>query len=341
MEHNALAQLQDWPALQASLPHHSLLLGNGASRAIWRNFAYDSLFEQAHKVRNKPLSLTDQALFKSLATQSFEQTLSLLNGTVRVNAALAISSTAPLNRYYAIKEALIHAVRSVHIPFRLMSETTLATLNQELRRYATVYSSNYDLLCPWAVASAPEGLDELMDVDSGFSPHHTAAQGSRVLYLHGGLHLIKNTDGSTRRRVAVDSALLDGFAINTPGDVPLFVNEGRSEDKQRSIRHSDYLSWCHGELSRERGALCLFGHNLNDDDVHILEALRQAPLTVLSISIFPLSDAWVISQKHRYTQLFAGCGKTLHFFDATSHPLGQPALNVPVAKVAKKNNIKG
>ena len=330
------AHLDDWQTLHTRQPAQSLLLGNGASRAVWRSFAYDALFERAQKVRNKPLSLTDLALFKSLQTQSFEQVLTVLNSTVRVNAALAISSTAPLNRYYAIKEALIHAVRSVHIPYRLLDEQRLAVLNRELRSFDTVYSSNYDLLCPWAVQHDPQGFAELMDVDAGFDIRRTASQGSRVLYLHGGLHLIKNSDGTTRQRTAEGEALLDGFAINTPGDVPLLVNEGPSAQKLCSIRDSDYLSWCHGELSRQDGTLCIFGHNLDSDDAHILQALRQAPAQTFHFSIFPLSDAWIISQKQRFTALFADCGKILHFFDATSHGLGNAQLNVPVPAVVKK-----
>ncbi|MBD8622425.1 DUF4917 family protein [Pseudomonas sp. CFBP 13727] len=330
------AHLDDWQTLHSRQPAQSLLLGNGASRAVWRSFAYDGLFERAQKVRNKPLSLTDLALFKSLQTRSFEQVLAVLNSTIRVNAALAISSTAPLNRYYAIKEALIHAVRSVHIPFRLLDEQRLAALNLALRAFDTVYSSNYDLLCPWAVQHDTQGFAELMDVDTGFDIRHTASTGCRVLYLHGGLHLIKNSDGTTRQRTAEGEALLDGFAINTPGDVPLLVNEGPSAQKLRTIRDSDYLSWCHGELSRQDGTLCIFGHNLDSDDAHILQALRLAPAQTLYVSIFPLSDAWIISQKQRFEELFAGCGKTLYFFDATSHGLGSAQLNVAVPAVLKK-----
>jgi hypothetical protein len=337
MEHHDFdARLDAWQTLHSAGPFDALMLGNGASRAVWRNFAYDSLFERAQKVRNKPLSLTDLALFKSLGTHSFEQVLAALNSTVRVNAALAISSTSPLNRYYAIKEAMIHAMRSVHIPFKLVPSDSLTRINQELANYRTVYSSNYDLLCPWAVAHDSSRFDELVDADEGFDIRRTRTERNRVLYLHGGLHLIKNSDGTTRRRSAVDSALLDGFAINTPGDVPLFVNEGDSQDKLKAIRDSDYLSWCNGELSRQQGALCLFGHQLNGSDAHLLQALREAPLQRLAIAIFPLSAAWVVSQKQRYTQLFEGCACALEFFDATSHPLGKPELNVPVEKLPKR-----
>lgn len=330
------ASLAAWRSLQGAERCTGLLLGNGASRAVWRNFAYDSLFERAQKVRNKPLGQTDLALFRSLATLSFEQVLTSLNSTVRVNAALAISSTSPLNRYYAIKEALIHAIRSVHIPFQRVPQASLVAINNELRRYPTVYSSNYDLLCHWAVMQAPDGFADLFHEDAGFDPRHLPQAAHRVLYLHGALHLLKNVDGSSRQRLASGSALLDGFAINTPGDVPLFVSEGSCEDKLRSIRNSDYLSWCHGELARHRGGLCIFGHKLNAEDAHIIDALRQARPDYLAMGIFPLSDAWVLSQKRHYATLFEGLDIQIEFFDATSHPLGLPELNVPVPAVAGK-----
>ncbi|EJT84550.1 hypothetical protein PPS11_20718 [Pseudomonas putida S11] len=125
------ATLTPWPELAARHPCDALLLGNGASRVLWKPFGYFSLFEEAQRAgRKKGLAVSDQALFKSLGTELFEPVLSALNTTVRTNAALAINSTAPLNRYYSIKEALIHAVRTVHLPWPLMPATTLATLNQ-------------------------------------------------------------------------------------------------------------------------------------------------------------------------------------------------------------------
>lgn len=329
------ARLPDWRDLDQAQHCTGLLLGNGASRAIWRNFAYDSLFERAQKVRNKPLGQTDLALFRSMATQSFAQVLSSLNSTVRVNAALAISSTSPLNRYYAIKEALIHAMRSVHIPFQRVPGETLAAINRELRRYPTVYSSNYDLLCHWAVQQNPAGFADLFNGDAGFDLRALPTGEHRLLYLHGALHLLHNSDASSRQRLAEGSALLDGFAVNQPGDVPLFVSEGASEDKLRSIRGNDYLNWCHGELARHQGGLCILGHKLNAEDAHLIDALHLAAPAYLAIGIFPLSDAWVVSQKRHYMTLFEGT--SVEFFDATSHGLCRPELNVPVpAAVGKK-----
>ncbi|RCL24846.1 DUF4917 domain-containing protein [Pseudomonas sp. AFG_SD02_1510_Pfu_092] len=322
------ATLTPWPELADRHPCDALLLGNGASRALWKPFGYFSLFEEAQRAgRKKGLAVSDQALFKSLGTELFEPVLSALNTTVRANAALAINSTAPLNRYYSIKEALIHAIRTVHLPWPLMPAATLASLNQALRGYRSVYTSNYDLLVPWAVQHAAHGFAELFDEQGFFDVRRTGSEGTRVLHLHGGLHLLKLPDGTTRQRSADSAELLDGFAVNIPGEVPLFVNEDRSDEKLRAIRNSDYLSWCLGQLAQENGGLCLFGQHLDNSDQHLLEAIRLARPTHLAVAIRPLSEASVINQKQHFVDRFAGMpGTQLHFFDATTHPLGGAAL---------------
>lgn len=46
--------LEDWSALRAAVDFSGILIGNGASRTIWEDFAYDSLFENARTVEEKP-----------------------------------------------------------------------------------------------------------------------------------------------------------------------------------------------------------------------------------------------------------------------------------------------
>lgn len=325
--------LPSWADLNQRHPCSALLLGNGASRAVWKPFGYFSLHEQAQRAgRKKGLAVSDMALFKALATELFEPVLSTLNQTVRANAALAISSTAPLNRYYSIKEALIHAVRTVHVPWSRVPQATLTSINQALRQFRSVYTSNYDLLLPWAVQQAPQGFAELFDEQGFFDVRRTRTTGTRVLHLHGGLHLLKLPDGTTRQRSADAAELLDGFAVNIPGEVPLFVNEDRSDEKLRAIRHSDYLSWSLGELAREHEGLCLFGQHLDSSDQHLLDAIRQARPKHLAIAIRPLNEASILNQKQHYIDRFGDLDQvSLHFFDASSHPLGHAelAINAP------------
>jgi len=331
------AHLATWQELAQRHPCDALLLGNGASRAVWKPFGYFSLFEEAQRAgRKKGLAISDQALFKSLGTELFEPVLSTLNHTVRANAALAINSTAPLNRYYSIKEALIHAMRTVHVPWPLMPASTLAAINQALRSYRSVYTSNYDLILPWAVQHDPQGFAALFDEEGFFDVRRTRSAGTRVLHLHGGLHLLKLPDGATRQRSAESAELLDGFAVNIPGEVPLFVNEDRSDEKLRAIRNSDYLGWCLGQLAQESQSLCLFGQHLDSSDQHLLEAIRQARPAHLSIAIRALGEASVMNQKRHFVERFGDlAGTALHFFDAGTHPLGAVALAIEVPTVRR------
>jgi hypothetical protein len=181
------------------------------------------------------------------------------------------------------------------------------------------------------VQHAPNGFAELFDEQGYFDVRRTGSEGTRVMHLHGGLHLLKLPDGTTRQRSAESAELLDGFAVNIPGEVPLFVNEDRSDEKLRAIRNSDYLSWCLGQLAGESQGLCLFGQHLDSSDRHLLDAVRQARPQQLSIAIRPLGEASVINQKQHFADRFGDLpGTTLHFFDASTHPLGQAALAVEV-----------
>ena len=202
------ATLEDWSALRATTDFNGLLVGNGASRAVWDDFGYDSLFENARTVEEKPLSPSELSVFDAMQTRSFEQVLGALKTTSRVNKALAVSSAAPRNRYYAIKEALINTVHAVHIPWRLVQASTLATLNEELARYRTVFTTNYDLLNHWAIQHRSEVIDDLFNgPDASFDLSASASTKPRLLYLHGGLHLVRNQDGTARKLTSTEGTL--------------------------------------------------------------------------------------------------------------------------------------
>lgn len=102
--------------MSTGTPCSGLLIGNGASMAVWHDFYYDSLFDKAKSVAEKPLSQTELSVFEALGTRNFEHVLSALKTASKVNKALAINSASPRKRrYYAIKEALINSTQDVHI----------------------------------------------------------------------------------------------------------------------------------------------------------------------------------------------------------------------------------
>ena len=187
----------------------------------------------------------------------------------------------------------------------------------------------------WALQHHSVAIDDLFNgANAFFVLSESATDKPRLLYLHGGLHLVRNQDGTARKLTSTEGTLLGSFAINntikTLDDVPLFVTEGPSADKLKTIRSSDYLSFCYEQLLGHGDSLCIFGHALAEQDAHIVRALRLAKPKTVAISIYPRSAAFVQHQKRHYAQVFDGTGAELRFFDAKTHALGSPKLSVPV-----------
>jgi hypothetical protein len=162
-----------------------------------------------------------------------------------------------------------------------------------------------------------------VDVDAG---------PTKVFYLHGGLHLYTLASKASAKRVAQPGQnLLDLFAEQAINEdifapTPLFVAEGAPDEKKRAILDSDYLSFCFRSFRRFSGRLVIFGQSLGQEDAHIVEAINANGPRDLAISILPGSPEEVIRQKAHYIGLFPQAPNRIRFFDATTHPLGNPAL---------------
>src|SRR5205085_3088818 len=73
-----------------------------------------------------------------------------------------------------------------------------------------------------------------------------------------------------------------------PDAVPLFISEGSSTDKRRSIFGSDYLAYVYSRFAHHQGPIVVFGHSLDPSfDNHILDAMKASQNRVAGISIFP------------------------------------------------------
>jgi len=64
--------LPSWEKVKAKFQKGGILIGNGASLAVWKNFGYRSLYEKAESHVEHPLSSEDKHIFKSLQTENFE-----------------------------------------------------------------------------------------------------------------------------------------------------------------------------------------------------------------------------------------------------------------------------
>ena len=314
---------------------NGIIVGNGASRAVADSFAYTSLYDKACSDGiQDPLTVSDQNVFGALGTRNFEQVLSALSTGQLVNGAFGLPTDELEQAYDRIRTSLVEAVHAVHIPHASVPDDRLQKIRQALLDYEFVYSTNYDLLIYWSVMQDPTGFRDYFFSGTVFDVGNTEvwSKSTKILFLHGGLHLYRTRLGQTLKRTAgAFGNLLEDFA--TPitgyeGAVPLFISEGNSTEKLRSIYTSDYLSFAYGELSRHSGPLVIFGQSLDSQfDRHLTVAIRGTTPKVLGIGIYPPADGTSVADlKASWAAKFSK--DELLFFDSTTHPLGDPALHL-------------
>ena len=295
-----------WDDIKEKYKNSCLVLGNGASMAIHQGFSYVSLRQAA-----QDLGLLADAgrVFEAFDTPDFEAVLRLLWHAELVNAALRVTSEPITRAYHGVRQALIETVRSTHLPFADVRDSpfakphdsVLGTKRDFLTTFQLVVSLNYDLLAYWAVMSArrpfvddcfrPEG-ENLVFQDL---PAQLRSGSTCIIYPHGNLCLAKDRhDQEVKLRAASGVDLLTTAlqAWEFERYVPLFVSEGTSERKMRSIKASPYLSAAYAGIRTvtEADGLVFYGWRIGEQDQHIAEALKSRKPSRVAVSIYNPDD---------------------------------------------------
>lgn len=322
----------DWNDI-AGQGWRSLLVGNGASIAIWVLFRYTSLYDRACSLDKGGLEEPESGLFEQEGTDNFEGVLLALRQAERVATTLQVEAAPFTLSYDRVKSALAAALKSVHLPRAEVPDEVMRAVRTALRQYRHVFSLNYDLLIYWAILSdGPKGFtDYYFSDDHVFDASNVSVSGTRtrVLFLHGGIHL-ETPDGVTvRKRASADVGnLLDAFGDSLAGDrIPLIVTEGRWQDKLAVIRQSEYLRFAIETFETAPKPLVVFGASLENDG-HLLEVMNSWGRARIAVSVHGSNEA----------DRTAYCGKIrsllpeahLVFFAAATHPLGSDRLRVPL-----------
>lgn len=125
----------------------SLLLGNGASIAIHKEFSYPTLHSVADA---KWLLATTAPIFAKLGTTDFEHVLLACWYAEHVNVALGTPSADISAAYAEVRKALIEAVHSMH-PVHADVAADLQRAGTFASSFPTGVSLNYDLTLYWAM----------------------------------------------------------------------------------------------------------------------------------------------------------------------------------------------
>jgi len=324
--------LKSWEEIKGQFDKSEILIGNGLSCAVWGKFQYTSLFEKSCSIPNHPLSESDIQFFTEWeANGNFEKVLDNLLITKKTSEILGQSNTSDVQilvreRYNNIRNALIEAVKEVHILWTGLRPNVLRSIREELKNYKCVYSTNYDLLIYWAIMSHPNPnpfSDCFRSHQFDITKTETSESLTRVLYLHGAIHLCRKMEVTEKLVNNSEENILNQF--ETLWDIennvtPLFIAEGNSKEKKEAIRRSDYLSFAYSEFEKPKKFLVVFGHSLGDSDMHLINTIKAVKIPKIAISMRAHGSANELPMA-RLRDIFSSTSDLL-FFDSRSHPFG-------------------
>jgi len=225
----------------------TILIGNGGSIAINDCFKYKSIYDYA--IEKNLFSTETVKLFKEFKTQDFELVLKYILHAKTINTILSIEGFEVLNNQYdKIKTNLIEIIRNVH-PYYPDIESDLIRISNFIQNFKTVISLNYDLLIYWAVMLEKDKFIDYFKYNNNqlqFNVNMNGEKRTEVFYLHGNLILGKDRYGNIiKLRANAQSNLNDiiGKSWEDTNTTPLFVSEGKSENKLSYIQNNHYLNY--------------------------------------------------------------------------------------------------
>ncbi|MCW5255967.1 DUF4917 family protein [Verminephrobacter aporrectodeae subsp. tuberculatae] len=295
-----------WEDIHENSEWNAILLGNGASIAIHKDFSYQTLHGVAE---SKELLRTAAKIFEYFKTKDFEHVLLACRYAERVNSALGSPEKKISVAYEEVRKALIEAVHSVH-PQHSDITPDLERVGIFASNFKTIVSLNYDLILYWAImlfnSSEKNNGTWFKDAFLGgkfktdwcflCQPHFSAKGATLVFYPHGSLFVARNDNGDESKiAVPKENHLEENDLLRSITDkwsseryVPIFISEGTSEEKLAAIHRSHYLAHVYEKVLPMLGeSLVVYGWSFDDRDKHVLDAiLKKTEIKRMAVSVF-------------------------------------------------------
>jgi hypothetical protein len=304
-----------------------LLLGNGASMAIHQGFGYAGLFQAAQD--HGHITAAVAGVFDAFGVNDFELVLRRLWQAKVVNETLEIPAGRVEEAYTQVRTALIATVRQVHISHDDALEH-LKPIYTYMQNFKTVISLNYDLIVYWAAMQSRDALGSWFKdcfLNGSFTDEWEpmrkrigrATGATLFFYPHGNLSLARGIDDEeTKISVRGQEDLLTRvLEVWEQGKrIPLFVCEGTSAHKVKSIKGSSYLRRVNQEVIPNIGdSLVIYGWGLAEQEQHILNGLEQSKCKRVAVSVYDSNEAYM---RHAEDTLRGLGVEEIVFFDSAS-----------------------
>jgi len=325
--------IKEWAEIKDDYENGNLIIGNGASVALHQKFRFDSLKEEAEKLKlfNEDIS----KLFIEFDTCDFELILRLVWHAKLVNKHLGIIDPKIDSAYKNIKNALIEVVKEVHCEHAEIFDQ-LPQLYQFTKRFRTIVSLNYDLILYWILMYGNKHEDghkfkDCFQANGLFrdnwqvlrNPIRREREVTLAFYQHGNLSIFRNAKNIENKLQRGDfESLLEGITSQWNDEkIPLFVAEGTGTKKLESIKSSPYLSTVFHEvlsgLIAENSNLVIYGWSSGEQESHLVQQIFKNKIAAkVAISTYSKDQ----DECHRIYRLIKGISPNIEveFFDSKS-----------------------
>ncbi|WP_164121887.1 DUF4917 family protein [Sphingobacterium sp. xlx-130] len=318
----------DWAYYSDSFDLCNILIGNGFSISLCSRLSYTSLYQKFSKNISNEL----KSVFEKFETTNFEYILEALEVTKKINSIYNIDSTVLEPIITELKEGLIKVIAETHPSYKDISPSIFRSLSIDFERFNNIYTTNYDIFIYKIILAYNELLDRgyvsrnrykdnfCDEITKGKLGLDFFSDESRVIkYLHGSLFIFhQNYTYKFVRGSDSDEyiTLLKREIQNN--NFPLFVAEGKSEDKFNAIKNNYYLRSCYEDLKREKDSLVVYGLSFQESDKHLVDALNSSKIDNIIISIYVGSknEKEIIDETSRYNLMFPN--KSVTFYNSES-----------------------
>jgi len=309
-----------------------IFLGNGFSINICERLNYKRLFEIFSRTAN-PVIIK---IFSKLDTSNFEYVIEALRLSRLVNRELGKDYEDYATLIEEIKEGLINCIKETHPTFKETNFRLMESLAVEFLQFKDIYTTNYDVFLYRIVLATKEliesgkslGVMYHDDFYEKISPTQLGFSGSyddslrKIYYLHGSLFFYRKHIQTYKLRKIDEIEYINLIRKEiSGGNLPVFVAEGSSNDKQLAINNNSYLSLCSDKLKSKRGEgddkLIVYGFSFSAPDYHLVQMINTSGVKHMAVSLWPGTSLEELNaEKSRINSLFGKVEVT--FFDSRS-----------------------
>ncbi len=341
-------EVKQWVDISDSYKGAALLIGNGASISLDDSFSYRSLLEELKDICSDPAL----NLFEIMNTVDFEEVLHALSQAKTVNDVMGIKDDLTPKSYETVRNNLIKVVRKIHPDYADFSSCfggPLDNINTFIKQFSVILSLNYDLILYWSIMWRQyQMFDDCFRMGGVFELSNWFSKESDktyIFYPHGNLVIGQNRLTGQELKISVrgsDNLILEILRMWEKDQYsPVFISEGTTAQKVKSINNSFYLKSVYDFVLPMLGVdkLVIYGWSLSDNDNHILKQLKENRLSHVAVSIYTKGrDINSIQNtcSDIENKIYKMLGRSIHidFFDSSSrscwntYPEGQAPAEI-------------